>query len=175
MSEAVKTKYSKVFNLIPHVDELPTDVYCHIKLKDASKTILMWTYTLPWKYKAAWAELIQQHLNAGRIRPSNSAHASLAFLVPKADSVVLPRWVNDYHQLNANTVLDAFLLPHVNDILADCAKGKIWSKMNMTNSFFQTQVHPNDVHLTAMTTPFGLYELLCQWNLKIRQFINAVW
>jgi hypothetical protein len=48
----------------------------------------------------------------------------------------------------------------VDDILADCAKGKIWSKMDMTNSFFQTRVHPDDIHLTAMTTPLGLYEWL---------------
>jgi hypothetical protein len=44
--------------------------------------------------------------------------------------------------------------------LADCAQGKIWSKLDMTNSFFQTRVHPDDVHLTAVTTPFGLYEWL---------------
>src|SRR5882762_4244482 len=160
MSEAVKAKYSKVFNPIPHVDQLPTDVYCRIRLKDASKTINTRTYTSPRKYKAAWAELIQQHLDAGRIRPSNSAHASPAFLVPKSDPTVLPRWVNDYCQLNANTVLDAFPLPHVDDILADCAKGRIWSKMDMTNSFFQTRVHPDDIHLNVMTTPFGLYEWL---------------
>ena len=136
------------------------NVYCHIKLKDASKTITTQTYTLPCKFKEAWAILIQQHLGAGRIRPSNLAHASPAFLVPKADPVVLPRWLNDYRQLNANTVLDAFPLPRVDDILADCGKGKIWSKMDMTNSFFQTCVHPHDIHLTAMTTPFGLYEWL---------------
>ena len=111
MSEAVKAKYSEVFNPIPHVDQLPTDVYCRIRLKDASKTINTHTYTSPRKYKAAWAELIQQHLDAGRIRPSNSAHASPAFLIPKSDPTVLLRWVNDYRQLNANTVLDAFPLP----------------------------------------------------------------
>jgi hypothetical protein len=160
MSDAVKTKYSKVFNPIPHVDKLPTDVYCRIKLKDASKTFTTRSYSSPRKYKEAWATLIQQHLDAGRIRPSNSAHASPAFLVPKSDPVVLPRWVNDYCQLNANTVLNAFPLPRVDDILADCAKGKIWSKMDMTNSFFQTRVHPDDIHLTAMTTPLGLYEWL---------------
>ena len=32
--------------------------------------------------------------------------------------------------------------------------------MDMTNSFFQTRVHPDDIHLTAMTMPFGLYEWL---------------
>jgi hypothetical protein len=74
--------------------------------------------------------------------------------------VVLPRWVNDYRALNTNTVTDSHPLPRVDDILADCAKGKIWSKMDMTNSFFQTRVHPDDIHLTAVTTPLGLYEWL---------------
>ena len=104
--------------------------------------------------------LIQQHLDAGRICPSNSAHTSPAFIVPKADAAVLPRWVNDYRALNTNTVMDSHPLPRVDDILADCAKGKIWSVIDMTNSFFQTRVHPDDIHLTAVTTPFGLYEWL---------------
>jgi hypothetical protein len=30
----------------------------------------------------------------------------------------------------------------------------------MTNSFFQTRVHPDDVHLTAVTTSLGLYKWL---------------
>jgi hypothetical protein len=30
----------------------------------------------------------------------------------------------------------------------------------MTNSFFQMRVHPDDVHLTAVSTPWGLYEWL---------------
>jgi hypothetical protein len=54
------------------------------------------------------------------------------------DSNVNPRWVNDYRALNSNTVRDNFPLPRVNNILADCRKGKIFGKMDMTNSFFQT-------------------------------------
>lgn len=73
---------------------------------------------------------------------------------------MLPRWVNDFREVNANTVTDSHPLPCVDDILADCAKGRIWSKLDMMNSFFQTCVHPNDVHLTAVTTPFGLYKWL---------------
>ena len=160
LSDEVKLKYKDIFEPIPHLDELPTDVYCRIKLKDASKSITTRSYSTPRKYKDAWATLIQQHLDAGRIRPSNSEHASPAFLVPKADIVVLPRWVNDYRILNANTVTDSHPLPRVDDILADCAKGKIWSVIDMTNSFFQTRVHPDDVHLTAVTTPLGLYKWL---------------
>jgi Reverse transcriptase (RNA-dependent DNA polymerase) len=104
--------------------------------------------------------LLDQHLAAGRIRESSSSYASPAFIIPKADLTVLPRWVNDYRQLNTNTVPDHYSLPRVDSILSDCAKGKIWFKLDMTNSFFQTLVHPDDIHLTAVLTPFGLYEWL---------------
>jgi hypothetical protein len=114
----------------------------------------------PRKYREAWRTLIEQHLEAGRIRPSCSAHASPAFIIPKADPTVLPRWVNDYRALNENTIADAHPLPRVDDILNDCAKGKIWGVIDMTNSFFQTKLHPDDIHLTAVSTPFGLYEWL---------------
>jgi Reverse transcriptase (RNA-dependent DNA polymerase) len=87
-------------------------------------------------------------------------HASPAFLVPKADINILPCWVNNYQALNTNTVIDSHPLPCINDILADCTKGKVWSIIDMTNSFFQTRVHPDDIHLTAVTTPLGLYEWL---------------
>jgi hypothetical protein len=160
LGKAMVKEFEDVFAPIPHLDKLPTDVYCRIKLKDASQTIKTRSYSTPRKYREAWSTLIQDHLEAGRIRPSSSAHASPAFLIPKGDPSVLPRWVNDYRALNANTVMDSHPLPRVDDILADCAKGKIWSKIDMTNSFFQTRVHPDDVHLTAVSTPLGLYEWL---------------
>ncbi len=107
-----------------------------------------------------WHTLLQQHLDAGRICPSLSQFVSPAFIIPKADLQVLPRWVNDYRELSANAVPDNHPLPHVDDILADCAKGKLWAKIDMTNSFFQTCMHLDNVHLTAVTTPFGLYKWL---------------
>jgi len=107
-----------------------------------------------------WGILIQQHLDAGWIHPSSSPYASPAFIVPKANPNILPPWVNDYHQLNKNIVMDSHLLPHINDILSDCAKGKIWGTIDMTNSFFQTQMQPNHIPLTAVNTPLRLYEWL---------------
>jgi hypothetical protein len=89
-------EYSDVFVDILHLDELPTNVYCRIVLKDPSKTITTCTYSTPRKYKDTWGVLIKQHLNAGHIRPSNSTYASPAFLVPKSDLTALPHWVNDY-------------------------------------------------------------------------------
>lgn len=57
-------------------------------------------------------------------------------------------------------MVDSHPLPRVDDILNDCAKGKFFSTIDMTNSFFQTRMHPDHVHLTAVSTPFGLYEWL---------------
>ena len=71
--------------------------------------------------------LIEQHVTTGSLQPLNLVHASLVLLMPQPDPNNLPWWVNDYQVLNANTVLDAFLLPWVDDILADCPQVTIWS------------------------------------------------
>ena len=68
--------------------------------------------------------------------------------------------MNDYQQLNENTITNSHLLPCIDDILNDCIKGKIWGTIDMTNSFFQTRMHPDHVHLTAANTPLGLYKWL---------------
>ena len=116
------------------------------------------TTNCPQKYKAAWHTLLQQHIAAGRLRASNSEHSSPAFIIPKADPTVLPRWVNDYCILNSNTIPDNHPLPQIDEILHDCTKGQFFGKIDMTNSFFQTKVHPNDIHWLAVHTPWGLYE-----------------
>ena len=58
----------------------------------------------------------------------------------------------------------------------------------MTNSFFHTRVHPDDIHLTAVTTPFSLYKWTampqglknalpihqCQMNASLRPLIGKI-
>ena len=117
-------------------------------------------YPCPRKYKDAWQTLIQQHPNNGIIQYSSSPFAFPAFIIPKSDPNILPCWVNDYQQLNENTITDSHPLLQIDDILNNCAKGKIWVKLDMTNSFFQTRIHPEHVPFTAVSTPFGLYEWL---------------
>lgn len=156
----IKKDYREVFEEIPHVKDLPVDYMAHIKLKEAYNQISSRLYACPRKYRESFKTLIEQHLEAGRIRPSSSSFASPCFIIPKADPNVLPHWVNDFQQLNAITVSDNHPLPQTDDILNDCAKGRVWSTIDMTNSFFQTLMHPDDIHLTAVNTPFGLYEWL---------------
>jgi Reverse transcriptase (RNA-dependent DNA polymerase) len=160
-SELFKQQFLDLFPPdIPDVCELPDEVLMNIKLHDELKPMVARAYSCPKKYREGWKTLIQQHLAAGRIRPSNSDYVSPAFIVPKANPTVLPRWVNDYRKLNLNTIADNHLLPLVEDILHDCAGHSFYGKIDMTNSFFQTRMHPDSIKFTAVNTPFGLYKWL---------------
>ena len=165
----IKREFKDVFRPIPHISELPTSETARIQLKNTYEVISKRQYNVPRQFRDNFAKLIQQRLDSGFIRPSSSAFASPSFIIPKADKTALPRWVCDYRQLNANTVPDNFALPRVDDILADCAKGRIWATIDMTNSFFQTRMHPDDIHKTAVTTPFGNYE----WCVMPMGFQNS--
>ena len=141
-----------------HIRDLPNDVYHHIEVKPGIPISTVHTYSCPRKYHEGWKTLIDQHYATEWIRPSSSQYTSPSFIIPKADPTVLPRWVNNYWNINRATVPDNYPLPWIDNILADCAKGKIWVKIDMTNSFLQTLVHPDNVKYTATLTPFGLWE-----------------
>ena len=148
---------------LPDVNRMLTHIYHRIRLKDPNLVVKGRGYSAPKKLHEPWKKLLDEHLAAGRIRPSSSEHASPSFVIPKnrngvPDLTLPPRWVNDYRKLNKNTVRDNGPLPRINEILADCGKGKVFGKIDMTNSFFQTRVHPDDIHLIAVRTPWGLYE-----------------
>jgi hypothetical protein len=63
--------------------------------------------------------------------------------------------VNDFRALNLNMVLDNHPLPCINEILRDCTKGKMFGKIDMTNSILQTKVHPDDMKYLKVLTPWG--------------------
>ncbi|KAL0565599.1 hypothetical protein V5O48_016425 [Marasmius crinis-equi] len=73
----LKDEYKDIFEPLPPVHDMPGDVLCKIKLKEAHTMLSKHSYPLPQKYRDAWKTLIQQHLDAGHIRPSSSSFASL--------------------------------------------------------------------------------------------------
>ena len=88
--------------------DVPGHMFHRIRLKDPTKVNNGKGYAAPKKYQESWKRLLDDHLKAGRIRPSSSEYASPAFCVPKyiagvPDLNVDPQWVNDYRALNKNT------------------------------------------------------------------------
>lgn len=127
-----------------------------IVLTDPKAVINKKQYGYPQKFLAAWRTLLDQHLQAGRIRKSCSQYASPSMILPKKDRAELPRWVCDYRTLNSFTVKDRSPLPNVDEAVRLVGTGKIWSKIDMTNLFFQTRMREEDIPLTAVKTPWGL-------------------
>ncbi|GAA5921705.1 hypothetical protein JCM1841_007097 [Sporobolomyces salmonicolor] len=140
-----------------------------IKFVDASKTHNQRGFNVPRKWRERWKRMLDEHLEAGRLRPSTSPYASAAFVIPKKDPDADPRWVNDYRGLNSNTVKDRTPLPLPDLVLSDAALAKYWGKIDMTNAFFQTPMAEEDIEKTAIKTPWGLFE----WTVMSQGLCNA--
>ncbi|GAA5828210.1 hypothetical protein JCM3770_003260 [Rhodotorula araucariae] len=141
-----------------------------IRLVDDKKIHNQHGFAIPHKWCELWKRMLEEHLVAGRLRPSTSPYASAVFVVPKRDLTADPRWVNVYRSFNANTVKDWTLLPLPDVVLADAACAKVWGKIHMTNAFFQTPMLAEDIEKTAIC----LTSIEAMWNAREEKAFEAV-
>lgn len=111
----------------------------------------------PIKLKAAKEEF-EYLLKQGIIRPSNSNYASPLHMTKKPDGTWRP--CGDYRALNAQTIPDRYPIPYLQDCTSMLDEKTIFSKIDLQKAYHQLPIHPDDVHKTAIVTPFGLYEYL---------------
>lgn len=111
----------------------------------------------PDRYKAAKAEF-ELMLQQGIIRQSKSNWSAPIHMAPKKNGELRP--CGDYRSLNSRTKHDCYPVPHIQDF-AHLLHGKqIFTTIDLIKAFNQIPVHPDDIHKTAVTTPFGLFEFL---------------
>lgn len=101
-------------------------------------------------------EYVQDLLVRGWIVKSKSSYAAPIVCVRKKDGSL--RLCIDYRLLNQKTVPDRHPLPRIRDLL-DTLGGYSWfSILDQGKAYHQGFVAEGSRHLTAFTTPWGLYE-----------------
>ena len=66
----------------------------------------------------------------------------------------------NYRRLNLVTKRDMYPPPHMEDLSAQLAGKKVFSKLDLCKGCYQVPVAFQDVPKTAVITPFGLYKFL---------------
>ena len=100
----------------------------------------------------------QQLLELKIVQRSSSSYQSPLVLVDKPDGS--KRVCGDFTQLNLQTKLDRYQLPHIQDFVSNLCGTTIFSTIDLVKGFHQVQMNPNDVHKTAIATPFGSFKYL---------------
>ena len=136
-----------------------TNVLKHtIRLMPGSKIIKTAPYRCNPKVREEISKQIQEMLDQGIIRPSESPYASPVVMVTKQDGSL--RFCVHFRKLNAQTIADCHPMGRIDDSLDSLgnARARYFSKVDLLSGFWQMELDEDSKHLTAFCCHEGLYE-----------------
>jgi hypothetical protein len=101
---------------------------------------------------------LNELLDKGYIRPNSSHWGCPALFVKKKDQSL--RLCVDYQPLNAITIKNKYPLPRIDILFDQLAGARVFSKVDLRSGYHQIKIRLEDVHKTAFSTRYRLYEYL---------------
>ena len=104
-------------------------------------------------------EHLQEMLDGGAIRPSQSLWCNAVVLVRKKDGGL--RFCIDFRRLNSQTKKDAYPLPRMQETMESMVGTRFFSTMDLKLGFWQVKMAKDSQQYTAFTVgSMGVYEFL---------------
>ena len=113
-------------------------------------------YRLPYAYRDAVKAEIEDMLKHGVIEESHSEWSAPIVLVKKKDGTL--RLCVDYCQLNSISVMDAYPMPRIDELIDRLGQAKFISTMDLNRGYWQVPMAEEAKAKTAFVTPFGLFQ-----------------
>ena len=148
---AMLEKYTDVLTDIPGHTEL-IEHSVNLTTHDA---IYSKAYPAPFSTQETIKKEIDTMLKLGVIERLESKYASPIVLVRKKDGS--NRFCVDFRKLNRVTVFDPEPIPIADNLMAQVAKAKFFTKMDLTKGYWQIPIAHSDRDKTAFITSEGLY------------------
>lgn len=133
------------------------NVEMSIHLND-NKPVTYRPYRLSLHEREKVRDMVNDMLNAGIVRESQSPYSSPIVLVKKKNGET--RMCVDYRSLNAKTIRDCFPLPRVDDHLEILKGCNYFTTLDMASGYHQIKMAEDSIQKTAFVTPDGQYEYL---------------
>jgi hypothetical protein len=123
------------------------------EIKVSIETILGISHIIQSPYRMAPMELaalkvqLQELLNKGFIRPSNSPWGAPVLFVKKKDDTL--HLCIDYRQLNKVTVKNKYPLPRIDDLFDQLKGVRVFSNIDLRSRYHQLRIKEQDIQKTA--------------------------
>nr|XP_043630277.1 uncharacterized protein LOC122601561 [Erigeron canadensis] len=101
---------------------------------------------------------LQELLDKGFIRPSNSSRGAPVLFVKKKDGSM--RMCIDYRELNKVTIKNKYPLPRIDDLFDQLQGASYFSKIDLRSGYHQLKVRDEDIPKTAFRTRYGHFEFV---------------
>ncbi|KAI0996393.1 hypothetical protein K3495_g11787 [Podosphaera aphanis] len=101
-------------------------------------------------------QYLAENLDKGWIEPSNAAFCSPILFVKKPNGGL--RFYVDYRKLNLITKKDRYPLPLIDETLTRLNRAKIFTKLDIRQTFHRIRMDPASQELTTFRTRYGSYK-----------------